>query len=461
MKKLIILITLLLCGLSFSQELGRRPNLGVSLKPLTPEIIKELEYSGNVKMYVKKVTPNSTASNLKIMTNDIIIDYGGEEIGQGYYNRIKSKYREGDNISATVFRNGNTIKLNGKVIGSLKETSPVADIVYDHVDYDGGMLRSIIWKPKNSTKTKLPVIYYVQGFSCTSVEQISKFSNSSIKQLLEGFVKQGYIVYRVEKIGVGDSVNNQNCKEIDINEEIEGFREGLKKLKEYKFVDSDNIYLWGHSLGGFQAPFIADGIGVKGIIGYGYGAGAWHDYIINVFRIQFPMKEDVTYGEMYDVTKKFRKPLFDFLYNKESIEEIISKYPKEDTDLLFGLLGYNGKTILGRSPVFLQSLNELNLLQKHQDIKTPTLSLYGSCDIATIGGDKSVELIAAAINQVAPGNGYYQIIPETNHYLAKVGTMETNIKLHNDKEIWQNAEENFNSDIIDITHNWIQEISSN
>jgi len=460
MKKIIVFILVLFItsNVSFAQELRRRPNLGVSLKPLTPELIKQFNYTGNVKMYVKKVIPNTTGSSLKIMDNDIIIDYAGVEIGPGFYETIKTNFREGDNITATVFRNGKIKKLKGKVVGTVKETSNVADITYDYVDYNGGKLRSIIWKPKNTSKTKLPAIYYVQGFSCASVEQIFNNSNSSIKQLLEGFVKKGYIVYRVEKIGMGDSMNNQHCVEVDVQTEIKGFKEGLKRLKKYDFVDADNVFIWGHSLGGQEAPFIAEGIGVKGIIGYGYVAKSWHDYIMDLITVQLPMIKNLSYGAMQDRLNDFRMPLYDFFYKKESLEKIVAKYPKKDLQFLSEVLQYNGKTLLGRTPKFLQSLNSLNVLQKHQEIKIPTLALYGSSDLAAIDGDKGVQLIAAAINQVSPGNGYYQIIPDTNHHLSKVGTMDDSIEVLKSKQTWQNAQVNFNMEIVEITHNWIKNL---
>ena len=108
MKKtfLSLFIILFAHGLLFTQELGRRPNLGVSLRPLTPEKIKQLNYTGDEKTFVQKVFPNTTASSLKIMADDIMLDYAGVKIGPGYYNKIKAKYREGDDITAKVFRNG-------------------------------------------------------------------------------------------------------------------------------------------------------------------------------------------------------------------------------------------------------------------------------------------------------------------------------------------------------------------
>ena len=460
MKKtfLSLFIILFAHGLLFTQELGRRPNLGVSLRPLTPEKIKQLNYTGDEKTFVQKVFPNTTASSLKIMADDIMLDYAGVKIGPGYYNKIKAKYREGDDITAKVFRNGKIKELSGKVVGTIRETSDVADISYDYVDYNGGKLRSIVWKPKQPAKAKLPAIYYVQGFSCVSVEQIFKHSNSSIKQLLEGFVKKGYVVYRVEKIGLGDSMNDQNCIDVDALTEIEGFREGLKRLKKYDFVDTDNVFIWGHSLGAQEAPFIAEDIGVKGIIGYGYVAKSWHDYFMDIITLQLPMMEDVEYGAMYEKLNDFRMPLYDFFYGQESIDSILTKYPEEDMKFLFQVFQYNGQTLLGRSPIFLQSLNRLNLLQKHQDLKIPTLALYGSSDIAAIGGETGVQTIAAAINQVSPGNGYYQIIPNTNHFLSRVGTMEENINKLKSNEIWSDAQINFNQDIVEITHDWIQSL---
>ncbi|MBV7268816.1 hypothetical protein [Winogradskyella luteola] len=457
MKKTILVLfgILLFIGNSDAQELGRRPNLGVSLQPLTPQISKELSYQGNAKTFVKEVHKNTTGANLKIQEKDILIDYGGVPVGSGFYNLIKDKYREGDKITATVFRNGKVKKLKGKVVGTIKESSIYADIIYDYVDFEG-KLRSILYLPKDKLHKDLPVIYYVQGFSCASIEQINNYKNSSVNQLIEGFIKKGYAVYRVEKLGMGDSMNNKHCVEVDAKTEIDGFREGLKRLKEYKYINSNNIFIWGHSLGAMQAPFIARDIGVRGIIGYGYVAKSWYDYIIDIFTVQLPIIENISYGGMQEKINSLRMPLYEFLYEDESLKTLIDKYPVEDMEFIFKALGYNGQTIMGRNPIFLQSLNKMNLLKEHQEIKIPTLSLYGASDLAAIGGGFSVKLIANAINQVAPGKGFYKIIPETNHHLSKVGSIEDNVKVLNAKQTWQNAQENFNEDIIVITDEWIK-----
>ncbi|WP_299361456.1 hypothetical protein [Winogradskyella sp.] len=437
-----------------SQELQRRPNLGLSIKPLTEQISKQLNYTGSAKAYVKRVIPGASGENLKFLENDILIEIGGVRVVKGFYNQVKSKYRAGDEISAKVFRDGKVVELKGVLTATPKETSEYADIIYDSVDFEG-KLRSILYLPKKRTNKNLPVIFYVQGFSCASMEQVNQFNNSSVHQLINGFVQKGYAVYRVEKLGMGDSKNNLTCTEVDVNTEINGFREALKRLKKTEHINNEEIYIWGHSLGASHAPFIARDIGVKGIIGYGFVAKSWHDYLIDIITLQLPLLEDLTYGDVQGKMDDFRMPLHELFYSDDALEDIISRYPKEDMDFLFSVFSYDGKYLLGRSPVFLRSLNKLNLVKEFQDIKTPTLSLYGESDLAAIGGEMAVKTIADAINQVSPGNGYYKLIPLTNHHLSKVGSIEDNVKVLNEKKSWQNAKINFNKDIIEITHNWI------
>ncbi len=458
MKKYILFVLLLATtNWSIAQDLGRRVFLGLSMQPISSEMAQKINFSGN-GLLVKKVNPSGTGAQLNVQVDDVLMAVNDVPVGPGYYQQLKKVVRAGDQVTAKIFRNGEVIKLEGIGVGTPKETYTQAEVIYDDVAFDGGHLRSIILKPKMPHQRNCPVIFYVQGFSCNSVEQLGPFSNSSVKQMLEGFVEKGYVVYRVEKLGMGDSSTEQHCVDVEVNTEIEGFRAALKKLRQYDFVNTDQIFLWGHSLGAMQAPFIAEDLGVAGIIGFGFVAKCWHDYLYDIVTVQLPLIEEVTYGEMQEQLNVWRMPIYDFMFNKLSVEQLQEKYPQEVIDDFLQVFSYNGKTILGRVPAFLQSLNDLNLVGQYQKIKVPTLSLYGRSDLAAIGGDEGVIHISDAINQVAPGNGYYQIIPETNHFLAKAGNMQENAAIHKSGQIWQHSTTHFNRDLIEITHDWITNI---
>jgi len=108
-----------------------------------------------------------------------------------------------------------------------------------------GYIRVIIDKPR--TNKPLPAILFIQGYTCGSLDNVN--SMHPYIQLIKGLAEKGYVVKRVEKPGEGDCFNLPACEDIDFHTEVNAFAAGLEKLKSYDFVDSDNIFIWEHSMG--------------------------------------------------------------------------------------------------------------------------------------------------------------------------------------------------------------------
>ena len=73
---------------------------------------------------------------------------------------------------------------------------------------------------------------------------------------------------RSEKSGIGDRTGAP-CRDVGFRDEVSMFVSVLKKLKSYDFVDSENVFLFGHIAGGWVAPLVAAAEPVKGIVVYG------------------------------------------------------------------------------------------------------------------------------------------------------------------------------------------------
>ena len=58
---------------------------------------------------------------------------------------------------------------------------------------------------------------------------------------------------------------------------------GLNYSLKMPEIDSENIFLFGHSLGGVTAPLIAAEVPVRGIINYGSVATTWYEYLLRKF----------------------------------------------------------------------------------------------------------------------------------------------------------------------------------
>ena len=70
--------------------------------------------------------------------------------------------------------------------------------------------------------------------------------------------RHGYATMRVDKSGMGDSKGTP-CMESDFEMEASGYKAGLAAIKGLDFVDQQNIFIAGFSIGGIMAPVVAQG----------------------------------------------------------------------------------------------------------------------------------------------------------------------------------------------------------
>src|SRR5262249_56915728 len=84
--------------------------------------------------------------------------------------------------------------------------------------------------------------------------------------------RHGYVTMRVERPGCGDSEGGP-LRDVDFDTELDGYKEALRALKQLDFVDAANVFLFGHSQGGINAPLMALEIPVRGIAVFGPVSG--------------------------------------------------------------------------------------------------------------------------------------------------------------------------------------------
>src|SRR5213082_4214815 len=175
-----------------------------------------------------------------------------------------------------------------------RESYPNIDVIYDSVTApDGKRLRTIITKPRNA-KAKLPVIFVAGWLSCDSVEAPTDTKDAS------GLVFRGlaqlpeFSLFRVDKQGIGDSEGV--CSETDFDTELAGYRAAFRALKNYDFIDSDRVYIFGSSNGGGFAPLVpetkAEEAQVRGYITIGGWATTWFEHMLDIERRRFALMKE-------------------------------------------------------------------------------------------------------------------------------------------------------------------------
>jgi uncharacterized protein len=451
MKNTTLILGLLLFASTFAhaQNLQRKGWLGVQFENLAAEDVKKLKLSQNGAVKVVQVIENSSASSAGVLENDVIVECNGTLITQiSDLSTVASGFVEKENLEVKVLRNGKIKTLKGQVLARPIEQALNGEVIYGEMSFRQGLIRTIVNKPEGDGP--FPVVFYLQGYTCSSIDNMSP--SYSVKQLIEALVEKGYSVFRMEKPGVGDSYNLPDCRQIDYETELSAFNSGLAHLQTLNFIDKSNIFLFGHSLGGIVAPLMATENQPKGIIVYGTVLKPWAEYLMDIYREQRELW-GMDFVKIENEARIMFPLLNDFLVHKTPPAELAENNP-EYAEMLSSSLGLNEEgQILDRHYTFWQQLQDKNLTEAWKNAGTNTFAIYGEADIAAINY-KSHKTIAAIVNSYHPGKGKFLLLPNTDHGLYLTGNMEENLQLTDSER----RSKPFNSQIVDIIDEWMQEL---
>lgn len=109
--------------------------------------------------------------------------------------------------------------------------------------------------PKN--KTNCPLVIFVHGSGPCDRDE-SFYENKPFRDIAWGLAEKGIASYRYDKRTKVYASKMSMDKNIDIyDESIDDVVSALKEVKKLDNIDSSNIFILGHSLGGYIIPLIA------------------------------------------------------------------------------------------------------------------------------------------------------------------------------------------------------------
>lgn len=444
-----LLLSIHLCH---AQNIQRRGRLGVQLEPATDSLAQALGLKEARGMLIRQVFPGATYANAGGKSGDVLLAVNGLPANPG--NALQDALqtvREGQPARFTVWRDGKKAELEGAVAPIPYETSAASEVLYGEIPYKGGWLRTIVNKP--NAPGPHPAIYFIPGYTCSSVESFSPIH--PYRKLLDSLSGLGYAIFRVEKPGMGDNVNTGNCLELGFDNELEAYRVAYDAMRQYDFIDTDNIFIWGHSMGGVYAPIIAAETQPRGVAVYGITHEVWVEYLLKMVRYQNPLL-----GHDYAETDRDVRTLYALLYEhyylgKSSKELYQNPDYRKILDRDFAFDGED--QILYRHEDFWRELNAHNLSEAWAGFHGQVLSLYGEADMEAVN-DEAQREIARIANAANPGHGAFKLVEGTDHSMIKVGSMEKGAKLRSTPEYREYLETKFNYDIVAMTHEWIQRV---
>ncbi len=249
--------------------------------------------------------------------------------------------------------------------------------------------------------------------------------NKPFKDIAWGLASNKIAVLRYDKRTklYGHKMDPKNITVRD--EVIEDALEAIQFVKTREDVDTNNIYLIGHSLGAMLAPAIAyEAQNIKGIILLAVPARRLEDLILNQLNYIFSIDNKIT-----DEEKTQLEAL------KNQIDSLNNKTLSENTQ------------ILGMYPNYFYKLAELNPVETVKKLKIPILILQGERDYQVTMED--FEIWKKEVENY--NNIKFKSLPDLNHlfmYGIEKSTPEETLKPNN-----------VHKTLIEEINNWINAIS--
>ena len=400
---LVLIVAMLAAVVHADGELPRRGQLGVRLAP----------ESGLVR--VEAVNPGSAAEEGGIRPGDVILAVDGGKLKEPReLIELLAPMRAGRYIAVTVQRDRREVTLSLSLKERPRDRGVNFEVLYQHVVSGGARIRLLVSRPTHPGRH--PVFFFIAGMGPVSIDEPLS-GPSAESRIVRAFADGDYVTVRVEKPGVGDSEGGP-YGDIDFETELDTYRQALKTIRQYDFVDPDNVFIFGHSIGGVFGPVLAAEVPVKGVAVYGTMVKTFMEYMLENTRRQATLSgNDAT---SIDATlRDLAIVLQSLLVEHKNPKEIASARPELGTVL--GRFAPGGR-ISGRTPQFWAQATNRNLPAHWAKGDASVLAIWGNGDFIATDADHA--LIADIVNKARPGKASSIVLNGVDHGFRRVASIE-------------------------------------
>src|SRR5262245_28791006 len=252
-------------------ELRRRALFGAQLAPVTKEVRDRQKLDGDGGVVLEKIIPDTTAAEGEFQAGDVILAIGGVKVtGVPMFLQMIEEARAGGVLTLEVVRDGERVEKRVTLKEMPREKGDGYEVIYGSVTSHGARLRTIVTRPK--VDGRHPAVLLLQGgHTCFSIDN-PVGAPFGFTWVARNLARRGYVTMRIERPGCGDSEGGP-LRDVDFDTELDGYKQGLRALKQLDFVDAANVFLFGHSQGGINAPLVAVEVPVRGIAVFGTVSG--------------------------------------------------------------------------------------------------------------------------------------------------------------------------------------------
>jgi len=214
----------------------------------------------------------------------------------------------------------------------------------------------------------------------------------------------------VDKPGVGDSEGGPAI-EVDFQQELDGYRQGLRALLARPDVDPERVFIFGHSMGGLWGPLLAGEFKLRGIAVAGTTFRTWMEYQLENTRRQ-SLLAGTPADKVHDEVTQAAAVMSAYLIERLAPAQIAARTPALAPAVREIFEGEEA-TFAGRSAEFWRQVNEVNLPAAWNKASGSVLALWGASDF--VAGRLDHELLATHVNGQRPRTARFVALPRSDH----------------------------------------------
>ncbi|WP_165244959.1 alpha/beta hydrolase family protein [Paludisphaera soli] len=424
--------------------LPRKPMLGAAMGPVTPELQASRKLDAAEGAAIVQVIADSSVEAAGLKPGDVITAVDGEPVKGplDVVGRMKTA-KAGDRLAVRYVRDGGPADAEVVLKEKPRRQGDGYEVLYDSATSLGHRLRTIVTRP--AAQGKRPALLMIQGLGNFSIDAPGG-QPMGYDRIVAELTKAGYVVMQVDKPGCGDSEGGP-WPEIDFRTELDGYRQALKALKSYPFVDPDRVFLFGHSMGGVMAPVLAAEEPVRGLAVYGTVFRTWFEYQLENIRRQSRLA-GADFATIERQVRDENRFLAGLYLEKKSPADVLAEHPE-----LRGHaeeMGYDGTHLFGGHYTFFQQLAELNMPEAWAAAaaQAHALAIWGKGDY--VAPEVDHRMIAEAVDAVHPGGGTFVAL-DCDHGFSKATSFADSFG--------RKSEGEFNPAIIETLKGWMDRLA--
>ncbi|MCC7435713.1 MAG: alpha/beta fold hydrolase [Methanoregulaceae archaeon] len=444
MQRIFLAVLLLAATLGFSQPLPRKAVFGAQLMAVTPEQRTASGLKDGEGVALGNVIANLSAAQAGLLTGDILISVDGTAVGtpQDVVRAFRLK-NGGETTKLVYVRAGKREEKTITMVERPKQKPDGFDVIYDQVESLGKRIRVIITKPQTSGKHA--AVMLIGGIGAYSVD--GDFPGVAYGNIMGPIAKAGYVTVRIDKPGLGDS-EGPIYTELLFSVELDAYRQTLKKLPSYDFIDANKINIFGHSMGGAFGPILASEIKLNGVCVGGTVCKNWIEYFIENTRRQ-ALLGGMAHAQVGDYIRRVAAFQHYLFYEGKSPDEIVKARPelaatvREQTP--------DGKTYSGVGLPFWQELCKINFEEHWSKVDAYLMSFWGENDF--ISTEEDHPMMVKIVNEKHPGKAEYVKLANSDHGFFKTTSMLDSLQK------WGRGGSAFNPNVVEAILKWLEKVN--